>query len=229
VRTESGNLILVPTPIGNMEDITYRAVRLLTEADLILAEDTRKTGQLLKKLNVRGKLQSYHTFNEQKTVNQIITKLEQGMNIALVSDAGTPGISDPGYLIVKTCIGNGITVECLPGPTALIPALVVSGLPCEKFVFEGFLPHKKGRIKRLEMIKEEKRTVIFYESPHRILKTLNQLKEYCGTDRRISVSREISKIFEETIRGSIAEVISHFSDNPPRGELVIVLEGAAGK
>ena len=223
--TETGQLFLIPTPIGNMEDITYRAVRILREADLVLAEDTRKTGNLLKKLGIKAKLQSYHAFNEHKILTNIVSRLKEGYTIALVTDAGTPGISDPGYLIVKTCIDNEIIVECLPGPTALIPALVVSGFPTDRFVFEGFLPHKKGRAKRLESLKEETRTMVFYESPHRILKTLYQFSDVFGNQREIAVSRELSKIYEQTLRGSVSEIIRYIEDHPPKGEFVIVVTG----
>ncbi len=226
---EPGKLILVPTPIGNMEDITYRAVRVLKESDLVLAEDTRNTGMLLKKLNIKAKLKSYHAFNEHKVVSQIVSIIRQGDNISLVTDAGTPAISDPGFLIVKTCIDSKISVECLPGPTALIPALAVSGLPCDKFVFEGFLPHKKGRIKRLEALKDENRTMVFYESPYRIIKTLEQFMTYFGNNRKVAVSRELSKVYEETLRGTLSDVLDHFSIHPPKGEFVIIVEGAVSK
>ena len=220
-----GKLTLVPTPIGNMEDITYRAVRMLQKADLVLAEDTRKTGNLLKKLGIQAKLQSYHSYNEHKVLTNIISRLKEGNTIALVTDAGTPVISDPGYLIVKTCIENKIQVECLPGPTAMIPALAISGLPTDRFVFEGFLPHKKGRTKRMELLKEESRTMVFYESPHRIKKTLQQFTDVFGSNRAISVSRELSKLYEETLRGTLGDIILHFDRCPPRGEFVIVVEG----
>jgi len=223
--SDPGKLILVPTPIGNMEDITYRAERILRESDLVLAEDTRKTGQLLKKLDIQARMQSYHAFNEHKVLDQIINRLKRGENMALVTDAGTPAISDPGFLIVRTCLDHGILVECLPGPTALIPALAVSGLPCDKFVFEGFLPHKKGRMKRLESLKNEERTMVFYESPHRIIKTLEQFQEHFGESRRISVSREISKVYEETIRGDLRDVTSQMKGHSPKGEFVIVVAG----
>jgi len=218
-----GRLYLVPTPIGNLEDITLRAIRTLKECDLILAEDTRKTGILLKHLNISNKLQAHHQFNEHKSFSGIIDKLKSGINIAMVTDAGTPGISDPGFLLTRECIKENIPIECLPGATALIPALVLSGLPSEKFVFEGFLPHKKGRKTRLESLKNNSLTMIFYESPHRLLKTLEQFNETFGSERQISVSREISKLHEETIRGTITEIISHFNDQTIKGEFVIVV------
>ncbi len=218
-------LIVVPTPVGNLEDITIRAIRVLKEADLILAEDTRTTGVLLKHYEIQNRLQSHHKFNEHQTTERIAERIKAGENIALVSDAGTPAISDPGFLLVRECVQKGIEVECLPGATAFIPALVVSGLPNDKFCFEGFLPAKKGRQTRLLKISSEERTSVIYESPYRLLKTLMQLSEVCGNSRKISVSREISKRFEETIRGTLEEVISHFSKNGPKGEFVIILEG----
>ncbi|MBT8273258.1 MAG: 16S rRNA (cytidine(1402)-2'-O)-methyltransferase [Bacteroidia bacterium] len=220
-----GKLYLVPTPIGNLKDISLRAIDVLSEADLILAEDTRSSGKLLKHFNIDASMQSHHMHNEHKTVNSIIDKLKSGMTIALISDAGTPGISDPGFLLVRACIENGIDVECLPGATALIPALVNSGLPIDKFVFEGFLPVKKGRQTRLKELADEARTMVFYESPHKLLKTLGHFGDYFGTDRRISVSRELSKLYEETVRGTIDEVVNHFSKKPPKGEIVIVVAG----
>lgn len=216
-------LYLVPTPIGNLEDITLRALRILKESDVILAEDTRKTGILLKKYNISGRLISHHKFNEHRTAEDIAHRIKNGEQIALVSDAGTPSISDPGYLLVKTCINLGIPVECLPGPTALIPALVNSGFPSDTFCFEGFLPHKKGRKTRIARLTEEDRTIILYESPHRLLKTLTELSESLGPDRTCSVSKELTKVHEETIRGSIAEVAEYFSRKPLRGEYVIVI------
>ena len=219
-------LYVIPTPIGNLEDMTIRAVRILKEVDLILAEDTRTTGILLKKYEIHNKVQSHHKFNEHQTVDRFAERIKVGENIALVSDAGTPTISDPGYLLVRSCIQKGVEVECLPGATAFLPALVISGFPCEKFYFEGFLPTKKGRRTRLLEIASEQRTGIFYESPYRILKTLIQLSETCGASRRVSISRELSKRFEETIRGSLDEAIRHFSDNKPKGEFVIIMEGS---
>lgn len=218
-------LTVIPTPIGNLEDITLRALRMLKEADLILSEDTRTTGILLKHFEITNRLMSHHKYNEHQTVSQLAARIKAGEQIVLVSDAGTPGISDPGFMLVRECINQGIDVECLPGATALIPALVCSGLPSDKFCFEGFLPQKKGRIKRLEELAEEKRTLIFYESPYRVVKTLTQLAETMGEDRKVSVSRELTKKFEETIRGTLKDVISHFSVNEPRGEFVIVLDG----
>ena len=216
-------LYLIPTPIGNLEDITLRALRLLKEADLILAEDTRTSSKLLKHYKISAKVDSFHMYNEHKKLNSIIKKIKDGTSMALISDSGTPGISDPGFLLVRECIKNGINVECLPGPTALIPALILSGMPSEKFVFEGFLPVKKGRTKRLNELSNEKRTLIFYESPHRIEKTLNDLSLIFGDSKKISVSREISKKFENTFRGTILESIEFYNNNKPKGEFVIVL------
>lgn len=218
-------LTVVPTPVGNLEDMTLRAIRVLKEADLILAEDTRTTGKLLKHFEIQNKMQSHHKFNEHKTVEQIASRIRGGENIALVSDAGTPAISDPGFMLVRECVKQGVTVECLPGATAFVPALVASGLPNEKFCFEGFLPPKKGRQTRLKELAVEPRTMIIYESPFRLVKTLTQLTEYFGTEREVSVSREISKMFEETVRGTLAEVIAHFTMNEPKGEIVIILAG----
>jgi 16S rRNA (cytidine1402-2'-O)-methyltransferase len=218
-------LMVVPTPVGNLEDITFRAIRTLKEADLILAEDTRTTGVLLKHYEIRNRLQSHHKFNEHKTVEQIAERIKAGENVALVSDAGTPAISDPGFLLVRECVQKGIEVECLPGATAFVPALVASGLPNDRFCFEGFLPAKKGRQTRLKEISEEERTTVIYESPFRLVKTLIQLSGVCGKDRPVSVSREISKRFEETIHGSLEDVINYFSSKEPKGELVIVLAG----
>ena len=215
----------MPTPVGNLEDMTFRAVRVLKEADLVLAEDTRTTGFLLKHFEIKNKMQSHHKFNEHQTVQSLAERLKSGETIALVSDAGTPCISDPGFLLVRECVANGITVECLPGATAFVPALVNSGFPNDKFCFEGFLPQKKGRQTRLKELAEEKRTMVFYESPFRVLKTLTQLAEVMGVERKTSVSREISKKFEETIRGTLGEVISHFTANEPKGEFVIILAG----
>lgn len=222
-------LTVVPTPVGNLEDITFRAIRVLKEADLILAEDTRTTGFLLKHFEIQNKMMSHHKFNEHKTVSQLAERIRGGENIALVSDAGTPSISDPGFMLVRECVQLGVDVECLPGATAFVPALVNSGLPSDKFCFEGFLPPKKGRQTRLKELSTETRTVIFYESPYRLVKTLTQLSENMGIDRRVSVSREISKLHEETVRGTLAEVISHFSMNDPKGEIVIVLAGLNDK
>lgn len=216
-------LFIVPTPIGNLEDITLRSIRILNEADLVLAEDTRKTGHLLRHYKIDTRLKSHHKFNEHSTVDYIVSRLKDGENIALVTDAGTPSISDPGYLLVRACIDNNIDVECLPGPTAFVPALVNSGLPNDKFCFEGFLPVKKGRKKRLKELTGENRTIIFYESPHRLLKTLNELVEYFGPDRKVSVSRELTKIHEETIRGTLYELIKHYSGKVVKGEITIVL------
>lgn len=221
----SGKLYIVPTPIGNLEDITIRAKRILSEVDLILAEDTRKTGQLLKHLNIDNKLSSHHLHNEHKTLNNVIDKLSTGFVIALVSDAGTPAISDPGFLLVRECVKNEIKVETLPGAVAFIPALVNSGLPNEKFCFEGFLPQKKGRQKRLLQLKEESRTMVFYESPFRLLKTLKQFAEVFGEQRNASVSRELTKIYEETQRGTLTELINYYENKTIKGEIVIIVEG----
>lgn len=218
----SSKLCLVPTPIGNLEDITLRALRVLKEVDLILAEDTRKTGILLKHYSIQTKMQSFHKFNEHRKLSAFIELLENDNDIAMVSDAGTPSISDPGFLLVRECIQNNIEVECLPGATAFVPALVNSGLPSDRFVFEGFLPHKKGRAKRLELLKKEDRTIVLYESPHRLVKTLNQLSEVFSEDHRVCVSRELSKIYEENVRGKLKEVADYFSGSPPKGEIVIV-------
>ena len=205
-------LFLVPTPIGNLEDITFRSVRTLNEADLILAEDTRTSGKLLKHFDIKPPMQSFHMHNEHKVLDKMIDKLKQGIKIALISDAGTPGISDPGFLLVRACVEEGIETECLPGATALIPALVQSGFPTDRFVFEGFLPPKKGRQTRLKQWSEETRTIVFYESPHKIVKTLSQLQEFVGGDRRLSVSRELSKKFEETVRGTVDDLVLHFTN-----------------
>lgn len=218
-------LYLVPTPIGNLGDITLRAITVLKEVDLILAEDTRTSGKLLKHLEVTTPMQSHHMHNEHKMVERIVQRINQGESIALISDAGTPGISDPGFLLTRACIEKGIEVICLPGPTAFVPALVMSGLPCDKFVFEGFLPVKKGRQTRLQFLAEESRTMVFYESPHKLLKTLTNFAEFFGEDRLISVSREITKLYEETVRGSIKDVIAHFTKKLPKGEFVIVVQG----
>lgn len=218
-------LHLIPTPIGNLEDITLRAIRLLKEADLILAEDTRVTAKLLKHYEIATKMQSFHEHNEHKIVGDIVAKLEAGMNIALVTDAGTPGISDPGFLLVRECVKNGVEVETLPGATAFVVALVNSGLPCDRFYFEGFLPHKKGRQTRLEYLSQLDQTIVLYESPYRLLKTLEQLKEHLGGDRQAAVSRELTKVYEETVRGTLGELVQHFTEKGPKGEFVIVVGG----
>ena len=218
-------LFLVPTPIGNLEDITFRSIRILNEVDLILAEDTRTSGKLLKHFDIKPPMQSFHMHNEHKVLDKMVDKLKLGIKIALISDAGTPGISDPGFLLVRACVEEGIEIECLPGATALIPAIVQSGFPTDRFIFEGFLPPKKGRQTRLKLWSEETRTIVFYESPHKIVKTLSQLQEIVGGDRRLSVSRELSKKFEETVRGTVNELVLHFTNKAPKGEFVIVLEG----
>ena len=218
-------LYIVPTPIGNLEDITLRAIRILKEVDLVLAEDTRKTQILLKHYGIENKLLSHHAFNEHKSVYAVIEKLKAGCTIALVSDAGTPGISDPGFLLVRECMKENIIVECLPGPTALIPALVNSGLPCDHFIFEGFLPHKKGRQTRLLKLSEEESTLVFYESPYSLVKTLEQFAAFFGHERLASVSRELTKIHEENIRGTLEELEKYFRDKSVKGEIVIVIEG----
>ena len=220
-------LYVVPTPIGNLSDITLRAVEVLREVDFILAEDTRTTSFLLKHLGIEKKMYSHHKFNEHATVRMVAESIEAGRTVALVSDAGTPGISDPGFLLVRTCVEAGIDVETLPGATACIPALVQSGFPCDKFCFEGFLPQKKGRSKRLQELQDEERTMIFYESPFRVVKCLEQFAEVFGEDREVSVTREISKKFEQTVRGTVVEVAEHFRQNEPKGEFVIVLAGKA--
>ena len=220
-----GILYVVPTPVGNMEDITLRALRILKEADLILAEDTRTSGRLLKHYDIHNHLQSHHKFNEHGTSQAVVEKLKAGQTIALISDAGTPGISDPGFYLVREAVAAGVEVQCLPGATALIPALVSSGLPDDRFCFEGFLPQKKGRQTRLESLREETRTMVFYESPYRVLKTLQQFAEVFGDDRKVSCCREISKVHEESVRGTLAEVIAHFKETEPRGEFVIVVGG----
>lgn len=219
-------LYIIPTPIGNLEDMTYRAVRLLGEVDIVLAEDTRTSQVLLKHYGIERKLYSHHKFNEHATVEFVASQIEAGKSVALISDAGTPGISDPGFLLVRTCLERGLEVETLPGATAFVPALVQSGFPCDRFCFEGFLPQKKGRKKRLAALAEESRTMIFYESPFRVVKALGELAEQFGDQRRVSVSRELSKKFEETVRGTLSEVIAHFEAHPPKGEFVIVVEGA---
>ncbi|WP_372773219.1 16S rRNA (cytidine(1402)-2'-O)-methyltransferase [Mangrovibacterium sp.] len=222
-------LYLVPTPIGNLDDMTFRAIKVLKEVDLILAEDTRTSSKLLHHFEIQNKLSSHHKFNEHQTASHIAQRIESGENIALISDAGTPGISDPGFLLVKNCLELGVQVECLPGATALIPALVNSGLPCDRFCFEGFLPQKKGRQKKLLSLQNEERTLIFYESPYRLIKTLEQFCEFMGEDRQVSVSRELSKLFEENYRGTVKEALEHFKAKTVKGEIVIVLEGKTGK
>lgn len=220
-----GKLFLVPTPIGNLEDMTLRGIRILKEVDVILAEDTRTSAKLLAHFEIKNKLTSHHKFNEHKTVEIIARQIEDGKNVALISDAGTPGISDPGFLLVRTCIEKEIEVECLPGATALIPALVNSGFPTDRFTFEGFLPQKKGRQTKIKNLATETRTMIFYESPYRLIKSLEQFAEYMGPDRKASVSRELSKFFEENRRGTLTELIEYFSSKAIKGEIVIVLEG----
>ena len=220
-----GKLFLVPTPIGNLEDMTLRGIRILKEVDVILAEDTRTSAKLLSHFDIRNKLVSHHKFNEHKTVEMIARQIEDGKNVALISDAGTPGISDPGFLLVRTCVEKEIEVECLPGATALIPALVNSGFPTDRFTFEGFLPQKKGRQKKISELVTEPRTMVFYESPYRLIKSLKQFAEFMGPDRRACVSRELSKMFEENKRGTLAELIEYFNSKPIKGEIVIVLEG----
>ena len=218
-------LYLVPTPIGNLEDMTFRAIKVLKEVDLILAEDTRTSGKLLKHYDIATHMHSHHMHNEHKTVENIIKRLQAGDNIALISDAGTPAISDPGFLLTRACVENNIDVECLPGATAFVPALVNSGLPNDRFVFEGFLPEKKGRQTRFLLLAEETRTMIFYVSPHKLVKTLAEYIQYFGAERQISVSRELSKLHEETIRGTAEEVLKHFEIKPPKGEIVVVVAG----
>ncbi|MEH6657989.1 16S rRNA (cytidine(1402)-2'-O)-methyltransferase [Leeuwenhoekiella marinoflava] len=218
-------LFLVPTPIGNLDDMTFRAVKVLQEADLILAEDTRTSGKLLKHFEITTQMHSHHMHNEHKTVTGLVDRIRNGQTIALISDAGTPAISDPGFLLTRACVEAGLEVDCLPGATAFVPALVNSGLPNDKFIFEGFLPVKKGRQTRFLILAEEERTMIFYESPHKLLKTLKHMVAYFGADRRVSVSREISKLHEETVRGTAAAVLQHFESKPPKGELVIVVAG----
>lgn len=220
-----GILYLVPTPVGNLEDMTFRAIRLLKEADLILAEDTRTSGVLMKHYDIHKPLMAHHKFNEHGTSASVVERLKAGQTICLVTDAGTPGISDPGFFLVREAVAAGVEVQTLPGATAFVPALVSSGLPCDKFCFEGFLPQKKGRQTRLEQLKEEHRTMIFYESPYRLVKTLQQFAEFYGEERQVSVCREISKVHEESVRGSLAEVIAHFTETPPKGEIVIILAG----
>ena len=220
-----GKLYLVPTPIGNLEDMTLRAIRVLKEVDCILAEDTRTSGKLLQHFEITTQMQSHHMHNEHKTVDALVKRLQAGETIALISDAGTPAISDPGFLLTRACVEKNIEVDCLPGATAFVPALVNSGLPNDKFVFEGFLPPKKGRQTRLKLLAEETRTIIFYESPYKLIKTLGQFAEYFGGDRQVSVSRELTKLYEETIRGTAEELVDHFTQKPPKGEIVIIVAG----
>ncbi|MBO4660310.1 MAG: 16S rRNA (cytidine(1402)-2'-O)-methyltransferase [Prevotella sp.] len=224
-----GILYLVPTPVGNMEDMTFRAIRILKEADVVLAEDTRTSSILLKHYDIQNHLLSHHKFNEHVASAAIVERLKAGQTVALISDAGTPGISDPGFYLARAAIAAGVEVQTLPGATAFVPALVSSGLPCDRFCFEGFLPQKKGRQTRLEQLREEVRTMIFYESPYRLVKTLMQFAEYFGSERQVSVCREISKVHEESVRGTLAEVVAHFEATPPKGEIVIVLEGSRSK
>ena len=222
-------LFIVPTPIGNLGDMTFRAVEVLKSVDVILAEDTRVTGKLLKHFEISTPMRAFHSHNEHKVLNRVMEEIESGTRFALVSDAGTPGISDPGFLLSRACWEKGIVVDCLPGATALIPAMVNSGLPADRFVFEGFLPHKKGRQKRLQQLEGEERSIIFYESPYRVLKTLEQLKTFFGEEREVAACREISKLHEEVVRGSLKEVIEHFNQKAPKGEFVLVLAGASNK
>lgn len=220
-----GILYVVPTPVGNMEDMTLRAIRILKEADLVLAEDTRTSGILLKHFEIKNQLMSHHKFNEHGTSAGIVERLRAGATIALISDAGTPGISDPGFYLIREAVNAGVEVQCLPGATAMIPALVSSGLPCDRFCFEGFLPQKKGRQSRIKALADEQRTMVFYESPYRVVKLLEQLAEVFGNERHVSACREISKVHEESVRGTLAEVIAHFKEHEPRGEFVVVVAG----
>ena len=224
-----GTLYLVPTPVGNMEDMTFRAVRILKEADLVLAEDTRTSGILLKHYGIEARLQAHHKYNEHGTSPAIVHRLQAGENIALITDAGTPGISDPGFFVAREAANAGIEVITLPGATAFVPALVSSGLPCDRFCFEGFLPQKKGRKTRIEALRDEQRTMVFYESPYRLLKTLKQFVDIFGADRQVSVAREISKVHEESVRGTLEDVVAHFTECAPKGEIVIVLAGCSSK
>ena len=224
-----GILYIVPTPVGNMEDMTLRAIRILKEVDLVLAEDTRTSGILLKHFDIKNHLQSHHKFNEHGTSAQVVERLLAGQNVALVSDAGTPGISDPGFFLVREAVRAGVEVQTLPGPTAFVPALVSSGLPCDRFCFEGFLPQKKGRQTRLDSLKAEQRTMVFYESPYRLVKTLQQLAETFGEERQASVCREISKVHEESVRGTLGEVLAHFREHEPKGEIVVIVAGNDSK
>lgn len=220
-----GKLYLVPTPIGNLKDITLRALEVLKEVDYILAEDTRTSGKLLKHFEIQTPMKSHHMHNEHRLVAGLIQQLQQGVCFAMISDAGTPGISDPGYLLIRECILAGVEVECLPGATAFVPALVNSGIPCDRFSFEGFIPVKKGRQTRLEQLQEETKTMVFYESPHKLLKTLDQFESLFGGERQMAACRELSKLHEETVRGTISEVKKHFENNPPKGEFVLVIAG----
>jgi len=227
--SEISKLYLVPTPIGNLEDMTLRAIKLLKEVDVVLAEDTRTSGKLLKHFQIETPMLSHHMHNEHRMVDRIVKRIQAGENFALISDAGTPAISDPGFLLTRACIENGIEVECLPGATAFVPALVNSGFPNDKFVFEGFLPVKKGRQTRLKMLSEETRTLIFYESPHKLVKTLGHFEEYFGENRMVSVSRELTKLFEETRRGTLKEIKEYYIEHPPKGEIVIIVKGNTQK
>ena len=220
-----GKLIVIPTPVGNLEDMTLRAIRMLKEVDLILAEDTRTSSILLKHYQIDKRLQAYHKFNEHKALQGFISRMQTGETIALISDAGTPSISDPGFLLVRACVENGIEVECLPGATALIPALVNSGFPSDRFCFEGFLPQKKGRQKKLQILAEEERTIIFYESPYRLMKLLHEIAEYFGSDRQVAISRELSKIYEENLRAPVGELIEQLKERVIKGEIVVVVKG----
>lgn len=226
---EPGKLILVPTPIGNLEDITLRAISVLKSVEIILAEDTRVSSRLLNHLGIDKKMWAHHKYNEHKSIDSLVAKIQEGNSVALISDAGTPSISDPGFLLTRACVENNITVECLPGPTALIPALAVSGLPSDRFVFEGFLPQKKGRQTRLKHLAEESRTMIFYESPHRLVKCLTQFCEFFDVSRNACVCRELSKMYEEIKRGTLEELVKYYTENPPKGEIVIVVEGISKK
>lgn len=221
----NGKLYIVPTPIGNLEDITLRALRILKEVDIILAEDTRTSGNLLKHFEIDNKLMSYHQHNEHGVLPKMISLLQEGKNLALVTDAGTPGISDPGYLLIRECVRHNLPIEPLPGATAFVPALLKSGFPCDEFVYIGFLPQKKGRQTAVQKIAEDERTTVMYESPHRLIKLLEQLLEFCDAERKISVSRELTKKFEETINGTVTELLQHFLQHEPRGEFVVVVEG----
>lgn len=227
--TDISKLYLVPTPIGNLEDMTLRAIRVLKEVDVILAEDTRTSGKLLKHFNIDTPMLSHHMHNEHKMVERIVKRIQGGENFALISDAGTPAISDPGFLLARACIEKGVDIECLPGATAFVPALVNSGFPNDKFVFEGFLPVKKGRQTRLKMLSDETRTLIFYESPHKLVKTLQHFEEYFGENRMVSVSRELTKLFEETRRGTVKEIKEYYIEHPPKGEIVIIMKGNTQK
>ena len=225
MESRTGSLTLVPTPIGNLGDLTPRAVEVLKAADLVLAEDTRTTGNLLRHAGVDRPLRAFHLHNEHRITADLVSQIQAGSRFALCSDAGTPGISDPGFLLVRACVEADLHVSCLPGPTAFVPALAASGLPCDRFSFEGFLPHKKGRNKRLTALSDEDRTFVLYESPHRVVRLLSELTEHLGPERRVAVSREISKLHEETVRGTLAEVAAHFNEHEPRGEFVVVVAG----